>query len=770
MLSTPAPRNTKSEQPYLGNTNHASYLHASKVANDQNQTRFCSSGSSVTQSWKSTDLKPPYAQAPASTPHAPARVTATTTGAANQKVPRAPARSLSVYRSVSNGAASVASSKASAPGRTGSWQPQQYDIPRLTKTPWEIERHRRNTTWKRAGPDKKLPAFVFKNLPRGVFDCIVAQLEEIHLQKQPCVSCYLKDLHSLSLTSRAWDRAATLQMYGKVYLTRHENHLQSPKVKVDGPSRLQLLRKTLRDRPLLARLVRELHLAELQTLYQQASIEREETVNLVASLVMACPSLERVVGFHIPYTQAFDRLSYALATRSKLRERVWLLSEPEDDYSDEEDESEVNNFYVAARDPTEHFLDLHSGHSLLTTLVLHRNPGEFSPSLNFRAIIGTFRQLPMLQHLSISGLSATSFTNLTLNALPSRLRSLRLENLPGINDKGLQKFINSHLSTCIKSLTLINLELSDLVTVTYILSGHLNDLKRFTLAQYRTPDLGRRISLPELLSQSLQFLHVEFRSQSSPAIDPFSTESRKSMQFPFINSEPISCLATALLATSIRKGAFPALRRVRIPYDPQGLIQAVCKPRATVLVPSDTSFFAHPLQKAGSHGYTIMVDTHVSSIKSSDAGDSPCVVSLSPRADSAIDSPISDNSLSSPALQPSKARLAAQARIIAARKTPLVTLRVYDPEGEIHLESGIGGFIGDIKSNILYDLKPDASRWPGSRDQSGPPQPEWTTGIEDLVDERTAPNDEARERYRGECGHRICGRRGCNPVKVWELF
>ena len=559
-------------------------------------------------------------------------------------------------------------------------------------------------------------------------------------------------------------------MYRKVYVVGHDDHPQSPKTKVKGPDRLKLLRRTLRERHLMARHVRELHLPNFQTMYQQASIEREEIVNLVASLIMACPSLERLIGFHIPFTQSFDRLSYALATRPELRERVWLLSEPRDDYSDEEDDDEVNNYYLAAVDPTERFLDLHSGHPLLTTLVLHRNSGDFSPTPNFRAIVGTFRQLPMLQHLSISGLPSTSFTNLALNALPPRLQSLRLENLPGINDKGLQKFTTSHLSTSIEKLTLVNLEISSLITIRNILSEHLNKLKRFTLAQYRTPDLGPRISIPDFSCPSLQFLHFEFRSQSGPAIDPFSPESRKSIEFPFANPEPISCLAISLLAMNIKEGAFPALRRVRVPHDPQGLIQALCKPRATALLPSDTSHFTRPLQKSGSHGYAIMVDAHASQPQSPKIRQSSYLVPLSPRADSAIDSPVFNTSSSSSALTPLKTRLAAQARILAARKAPLTTVRVYDPEGEICIDTAIGGFIGDIKSKIIYDLKPDASRWPGSRDQSGPPQPEWTTGIEDLVDERTALNDRLRERHRGNCGHRVGGRVGCNTVRVEELF
>lgn len=677
---------------------------------------------------------------------------------------RTPVRSLSVSDTSPKHSNSITHSKATAFSVSEYWRPQSSDIPHLTKTPWEVGRYKKNSTWRRSTQKREFPAHIFEKLPREIYECIVTQLEKIHLHRdQACPSCYLRDLHSLSLTSRAWDKAVTPHLYIKIYVPGHENHSGSTKTKAHSPGRLKLLRRTLRERYPLARRVHELHLPGFQTLYQQAAIERKHIINLVASLVMACPLLERLVGFHIPFTQGFDRLSYSLATRPKLRERVWLLSEPEYDYAFEEDDDEVS-YYLAARDPTEHFLSLNSGHSLLTTLVIHRYPGDISPNLNFRAMVGTLRQLPSLQHLSISGLPATSFTNLALNSLPPGLLSLRLENVLGINDKGLQKFLTSCLSSSIERLALINLELTSLNTIANILSDNLGNLRRFTISQYRTPDLGSRMPIPNLASPRLHFLHFEFRSQAGPAVDPFSPGSRKSMDFPFVNTEPISCLAISLLATNIKGGAFPALRRVRVPFDPQGLIQALCKPRATALLASDTSFFTRPLQKLGSHGYAYKVEAHVESRDSSPGAP------LSPRADSAIESPTFDTNLPPSTLSPSKIRITAQARILAARKVPLMQVRVYDPEGEICIDSGIGGYIGDLKSNIVYDLAPDASRWPGNLDQSGPPQPEWTVGIEDLVDERTAPSEWVRERLWGSCGHRVGGRVGINTVRVGELF
>lgn len=89
-----------------------------------------------------------------------------------------------------------------------------YDVPHLIKTPWELERRKRNSAWRRTKTENPFPARMFKNLPREVYDCIVEQVQKLHLgQDQPCPPCYLKDLYNLSLTSRAWDKAVTVPMY-----------------------------------------------------------------------------------------------------------------------------------------------------------------------------------------------------------------------------------------------------------------------------------------------------------------------------------------------------------------------------------------------------------------------------------------------------------------------------------------------------------------------------------------------------------------------------
>lgn len=53
------------------------------------------------------------------------------------------------------------------------------------------------------------PPPVFQNLPLELYDCILQQLKTFHynISSASCQTCYLRDLCTLALTSRAWDRA-----------------------------------------------------------------------------------------------------------------------------------------------------------------------------------------------------------------------------------------------------------------------------------------------------------------------------------------------------------------------------------------------------------------------------------------------------------------------------------------------------------------------------------------------------------------------------------
>jgi hypothetical protein len=478
---------------------------------------------------------------------------------------------------------------------------------------------------------------------------------------------------------------------------------------------------------------------------------------------MACPQLERLVGFHVSFSHNFDRLSYALATRPDLKERVWILSDADGDCGEYDDDEKLSGHYIAACDPMERYLELNSNHALLSTLVLHQGPDQVSTHLNFRAVVGTFRSFPLLRHLSVSGLGPTSFTNLILNSLPGSLQSLRLENLPGVTEKGIQRFIVSHRATTISKLTLIDMEINSLFTISGILSPHLASLKEFSLIQDAAPTLSEQGFLPDFKSPALRFLHWELRSEAGP-LPTFSSPSfvidHDAPSFPFTNTEPICCLATSLLAASIKDNAFPSLRCIRIPHDPQGVIQALCKPLATALLPSDTSKFATVPRISTSNGFSIMLDERAPLLHlPREHGTFASLTKTPTRADSAIGSSVFAHLDPDVALTPMRSRLAAQSRILTARKNTAMTLRVSGPEGEVRLNRAIGDYMGHMGSRITYGLRADSGV---SGELSG-----WRMGIEDLIGDEYVEIPDTR---RGSCGHVVNARIRRGVVDVEQLF
>jgi hypothetical protein len=500
-----------------------------------------------------------------------------------------------------------------------------------------------------------------------------------------------------------------------------------------------------------------------QTMYKNASIEREEIVNLVASLVMACPNLQRLSGFHIPYTHAFDRLSYALSTRRFLRERVWFISDNEFDMDEDEDDL-TRGYYLEAYDPTERFLEHNANHPNLSTLVIHQECYHPEKELTFRAIIGTIRQLPLLRHLSLSNLSATSFPNLALNALPPNLHSLRLENLSGLTDKGMHKFFTSNSPCSLRTLALLNLEVTYLSTVASILSPHLSFLENFTIVQHQALVSPPDTPVPIFASTTLKSLHWEFRSQAGPSptlLSPFKP--KRHSAFPFTNNEPIPCLATTLLAADIQDKNFPSLRRIRVPHDPQGTLQDICKPLATALRPADTPLFASiprgvpetmlpdsvELRRASTYSLED-VPTRTASLESrADSAVSTCDSTtwstyrpLSILKDSTIIGPFSEPYCTSrpfpipllDSLNPPRSRLAAQARILSARTSPLFTIQVTDPYGVVAAKFVTKGFMGNVGSGIEYVLCADAERR-GLQIGVGECEEDWVwySGVEELM-------------------------------------
>jgi hypothetical protein len=541
---------------------------------------------------------------------------------------------------------------------------------------------------------------------------------------------------------------------------------------------------------------------DFQALHYNATIDKEEILNLVASVVMACPNLERLHGFHVPYTHSFDRLSYALSTRPMLKERLWCIAENEMGRDEEEEEDLTHGYYHTENDPTECFLELNSRHSALTTLALHQETSRASTELSFRAIIGTLRQYSALRHLSVSGFSSTSFSNIALHALPAGLQSLRLENLPGINDKGLLRFSTSSSATTLQSLVLVNLEISNLLIISNLFH-RLSSLKRFSLAQRKTPISPRSIAHPVLQSSTLEYIHWELRSGAGPSpslLGPILSKHKKC--FPFANVGSTPCSATSLLASNIREGLIPQLRRIRAPCDPQGLLQALCKPMGTALLPSDLTLFTSISQTSltkpiHQHSYSATKEVELDTMSMHSTKEyttSPYI-----RIDSAGPSPTTPQGTSfdfssakleaiirrtnhlkgiedfqnvtpvTPVtpLRPSRSRLTAEARILSARDISSTSITIHDPNGQLATCSTIRGYIGDINSRIVYDLQADRNRdAEQEEDRDGGMEHQWITSLGDVMGEREV----AGKKNWGKCGHKVDGRVGGNSVGVSDLF
>lgn len=432
--------------------------------------------------------------------------------------------------------------------------------PAPVKTPWELERYKRHSIPRRTRPVGLLPPHVFRGLPREIYDCILQQLQFLHFDaaSQVCPSCYLRDVRNLGLTSRAWGKAAREQLYRSIWIVTDDAHHELRKLKVKNTGRLKLLRRTLRERSVLARYVQELKLSDVYELYQNASqAGKSDIVDLLASIVMACPNLERITGFNISYDHSFDRLSHALSTRRNLRERIWILENHKRLEIPSDSHKSISNIYFPYDDPIETFVQHSDNWLALETLVLHaQRPG----CMNFRSFIATFRKLPSLKNLLLSNFSSEEFNDRTLQALPA-LHSLRLQDLHGVTDKGLLRFATSEAAKTLRSLSLIDLEIMLLCVISKFLSS-LPELRRFTLVQDGSPGLipGAVAPFPVFQSKSLQFLHWDILVPGTANDD---------------------------LASSVEAGAFPSLRTIRAPSDHDGLLQDLCRPLAQIAHTND---------------------------------------------------------------------------------------------------------------------------------------------------------------------------------------
>ncbi|OAL36277.1 hypothetical protein AYO20_04435 [Fonsecaea nubica] len=341
--------------------------------------------------------------------------------------------------------------------------------------------------------------------------------------------------------------------------------------RVSRAVRLIRLRSTLRSRPLLAALVRTLHVPDPNIPLYSASgdpnPEYDAYLCTIASVVMQCPNLEALTGFVAFYNHTFDRLTHALSTRTQLRQHVWIIAENED---------------VSVRSQTQlppGLLDEHQTYQFelyhqrwkrLETLMLS-SPGGLGV-IEHELFIRVLHSLPALRNLCVSSFDPDDFHDNTLLSLPPWVTTLRLEECLGITDAGLTQWAANPNAAQIERLSLIHQNVTSLLTLSKIFAS-LGRLWKFTILQTDVvlswpKELGVLFQ-PVLGSGSLRFLHWDIQSLSPEAPgdrDGIVAEDR--FQMPNVR-----------LALSISHTGFPSLRRLRAPRDtcPPGALQSVCQ-------------------------------------------------------------------------------------------------------------------------------------------------------------------------------------------------
>ncbi|KAK3392917.1 hypothetical protein B0H63DRAFT_3314 [Podospora didyma] len=540
---------------------------------------------------------------------------------------------------------------------------------------------------------KPKPGELFAALPGEVLELILVELRKLHLQagSDSCATCWMRDCCNIAVSNRKFLKYAREALYQHVYIVGAEGQHMKKRTKLNYGSRLVLLRRTLRANPHMAVIVRS-----LKPPAQPQGVEAEEYNDLVASVVRACPNLERLVGYYPTYNHSFQRLFHALSTRKRLREMDWVL-----DASPFQRQHRMrpsnggsgggkNNQLWAPGDlqpqQSHAFLELHLNWKYLTTLVVHCEPGAtLSPDT---LLDRTIRRLPSLENLHISHLPHTSFNDASLLALPP-LTKLSLSHLPGITTSGLSSFATRSNTASIHTLTLIHMNVESIPTLARIFAN-LTSLETFSLVQTYAPNMPSDEFIwlfPYLASHTIRKLHWDI---------------------PYLPTRATT--ADTILAKSVSAGGFPALRILRVPNDPEGLFQALCIPRERIDYATDR-------YRGGQPHYGRSHSRAASHASYGSRGDSPAA----PYNRSA-------NSPTSPLFPPDalmmprdnsnlhQARLAAQARLESARRFPRFFINVIDEDGVLVEKHGVGAFMGDVRSKIHYLLMPDAF---GGTDEGG---------------------------------------------------
>ncbi|KAI4863346.1 hypothetical protein F4820DRAFT_459596 [Hypoxylon rubiginosum] len=578
---------------------------------------------------------------------------------------------------------------------------------------WNSSPRRPEHGWQRPAPIKQYrrrrgTGELFAALPEEVLGLILGELKQLHLQpgSSSCATCMMRDLCCVALSARKLSKVARVALYENIQLVGADSQTQKKRYKLNFGSRLVLLRRTLRSNPEIAALV---HGLKAPAVPQGVAVDLYQ--NLVASVIMACPNFERLVGFHQNHDYSFNRLFHALSTRRNLKEMHWTLEASQFQRTRRLSNaagllnSENPKYQEAPGDllpqQSDEFLEVHVDWEHLESLSIHCLPGATITPVSL--IPDIVSRLPALKSLHLSHLPFTAFNDANLLSLPS-LQTLTLSHLPGVSSDGLSSFVRRASSRSIRKLTLQHVDVGTLPALSQIFSN-LPKLETFALVQSSAPVMPSSEMIwlfPYLAAPSLRKLHWDITGSQSGA-----------------NT------ADDVLARSIEANGFPSLRILRAPNDADGVFQALCKPTEAVETANDK--FRGLINRCTSRPSPPVTPTTPKSL-----GKAPSWGLSFPMDDQLFPSKASSNLAQS--------RLAAQGRLEAARKGPgRFVIKVTDDDGTVVKNYGIASFMGRVESQIQYCVTPDES----ATDENG--------GLVDITD------------VLGDNGEnlRVDGREGC---------
>lgn len=553
---------------------------------------------------------------------------------------------------------------------------------------------------RKPGPDE-----LFKKLPVEVLRLVLEYVRAQHLDDRSsgsnsCATCWMRDCCAVALCNRRLLAVAREALYSDIQLVGRDNAQMTKKNKGLQAARLVLLRRTLRANRSLGAVVRSL---KVPALPDGAPIEATKYHDIVGSVVMACPNLERVDGFYPSYRHGSEsHLLHALETRRRLKEMTWVIeATPEGPASTENGRSGKKTSQsrkrqsrwgatpAAMNDSTpdlqqqlaaaqaNRFVMRHDNWKELTHLTIHCLPGAgLSPDGN--TIGAVLALLPGIDSLYLSHLPPSSFNDESLLRLPRALKKLSIAHCAGVTTAGLAAFAaRSHAASSLETLTLIHQGIDSVDALVRILAK-LDDLNTLNIVQAAAPAMGDDMFLfmPYVASRSLRKLHWDIQESSIA-----------------------STRADDILSRSVAAGGFPQLRTVRVPNDPDGLFQALCKPKERADLPGDRYRNTGLVSQATSSNTYSKSMTNLANMddpgarSSSDTKDSGKELRLLPTREYGSDL--------------HAARLAAQGRLEDARRFPRFEANVVDEFGEVMSSEGLAGFIGDAGSRIQYCLVPD---------------------------------------------------------------